>query len=222
MKMRNIIIDKLLIILLGLCLLFFVSCNDKKICDVDALVQRVYSGDNITIFENALNCKVEQNEHSLNEWEIKFPKTSYLLGTTYIKNDLKKNPITYLWFYEDEMDYKKGMIILMLSKYRIIKGKGRNKTIKDSYYLIDYKFVPGFTDKITLYAPVSYGEPVIDYGFKHYNMDENIFGIYAYEDKYPPYNKKVKPKYLVYVENDKLVVEEPKDDKYFIYRIPEL
>lgn len=218
--MRNIITSKLLFILV-LCFMSFTSCKNEKICDVNNLVQRFYSGESITIFEDALNCKVKEEKNSLDKWKIEFPKKDYLLGTRYIKKD-SKNPTTYLWFFEDVSNYTKGMIVLMLSRYRKINKNGKIKTITDSYYLIDYKFIPGFTDKITLFDSVSFGKPIVEHGFKRYNKKENIFGIYAFESEYPPYNKVIKPKYLVYVKNDKLMVEESKDDTYFIFRIPEL
>ena len=216
------IINKSLILLI-LTLVPFTYCKKEKICDVDNMVQRVYAGEDASIFENALNCRVGEDEKNMSAWEINFPKQSYLIGTTYVNYVPGKYPLTYLWFYCDKSDYSKGLIVLQLSKYRKIKGKGQNKVIKDTYFLKDYKLIPGFSNKFTTFSPVNYGEPVYTGGgHKLYETDESIYGIYAYEGKYPPYNKKVKPKYLVYVENEKLVVEEPKDDKYFIYRIPEL
>ena len=234
------IINKSLILLI-LTLVPFTSCKKEKICDVDNLVQRVYAGEDVSIFENALNCRVGEDVKNMSAWEINFPKQSYLIGTTYVNYVPGKYPLTYLWFYCDKSDYSKGLIVLQLSKYRKIKGNGSNKKIIDTYSLKDYVLVPGFSSNITHFENVSYGEPRFGQAYiKHYNkegageieyvgepsisydVDENIYGIYAYEGKYPPYNKKVKPKYLVYVENNKLVVEEPKDDKYFIYRIPEL
>ena len=219
--MQKHIINKCLLLLI-LTLVSFTSCKKEKVCDVANLIQRIYEGEDISILENALNCRVGEDEKNQQAWEITFPKKNYLRGTTYVNYVPGKYPLTYLWFYCDKSDYTKGFIVLKLSKYRKIKGIGQNKIIKDIYYLDDYKSLSGFSKNITHFDYVSYGEPQIDEGGKHYQTDENIFGIYAYEGKYPPYYKEVKPKYLVYVENDKLVVEEPKDDKYFIYRIPEL
>lgn len=219
--MRNTIITKIIILLL-LCLIFLPCCKNEKICDIETQIQHIYGGEDISILKNALDCNIKREENIPIILNSNINENVCLIGTRYIRKKATDNPITYLWFYEDESDYTKGMIILLLSRFRKIKGNGSSKKIIDTYSLKDYVLVPGFSSNITHFENVSYGEPNIEHGCTSYNTDKNIYGIYAYEGKYPPYNKKVMPKYLVYVENGKLVVEEPKDDKYFIYRIPEL
>ena len=78
MKMRKHIINKLVIILI-INLTLFTSCKKEKLCDVDNLVQRVYAGEDISIFENALNCRVGEDEKNMGAWEINFPKQSFNL-----------------------------------------------------------------------------------------------------------------------------------------------
>ncbi len=202
--MRKHTINKLVILLI-LNLVLFTSCNKEKTCDVYDLVQRVYKGENISILDNVINFKIDRFSQL---------KDGIVCGGAGVLN----NQSDCLWFFVNENDYTQGMIITLV--YSSIKGEKWEKT--QDFYLKDYKYIPGFSENRIQYGNVSYGEPQIDEGGKHYQTDENIFGIYAYEGKYPPYYKEVKPKYLVYVENDKLVVEEPKDDRYFIYRIPEL
>lgn len=220
--MRKHIISKLVILLITN-LTLFTACKKEKVFDVDDLVHRVFNGEDISFFEDALDFRVGEDEKNQQAWDITFPEKKYFFGSTSLGKHFVNHQVTYLWFYEDEADFSKGMLILMLDCHRIIKGKGQKKTIKDSYFLRDYKFIPGFSKNFTTFSSVNYGEPIYTRGgHKLYQSDENICGIYAYEGKYPPYFKEVKPKYLVYVENGKLVVEEPKDDKYFIYRIPEL
>lgn len=199
--MRNIIINNILV-LLFISIVF--SCKNSKVFDVDGIVHRVYEGEDITILDKYFDYKVE-NLSSFDDDIIR--------GTTFIRS--KEKEITYLWFYVNDSDYSDGMVILMLNMIR-------NKNHTQSYYFKDYKFIPGFSNNRIQYGKVSYGEPIVEKGYTHYAVKDNIYGIYAYEGKNPPYYKKVMPKYLVYVENGKLVVEEPKDDKYFIYRIPEL
>ncbi len=198
------IINKNLILLI-LLFVSLTSCKTEKVCDVYDLVQRIYGGENFSILNNVIDFKVD-NFSSLNN--------GIVCGGAALVN----NQDDCLWFFTNETNYSQGMIITLI--HSSIKGKKWEKT--QDFYLKDYKYIPGFSKNRIQYGNVSYGEPQIDEGGKHYQTDESIFGIYAYEGKYPPYFKEVKPKYLVYVENGKLVVEEPKDDKYFIYRIPEL
>ena len=217
------IINKLVILLI-INLTLITSCKKEKNCDVYDLVQRIYGGENFSILNNVINFKIDKFS-PLND--------GIVCGGAFLLN----NQSDCLWFFSNENNYNQGMIITLV--YTSIKGKKWDKT--QEYYLKDCIFIPGFSEKKIQYGNVSYGEPRFGQAYiKHYNkegageieyvgepsisydVDENIYGIYAYEGKYPPYNKKVKPKYLVYVENEKLVVEEPKDDKYFIYRIPEL
>lgn len=202
--MRNSIIDKSLILII-LTLVLFTSCKNEKTCDIYDLVQRIYEGENISVLDNVINFKIDRFSPL---------KDGVVCGGAGFLN----NHADCLWFFSNTNDYTHGMIITLV--YTSIKGKKWEKT--QDFYLKDYKYIPGFSKNKIQYGNVSYGEPQIDKGGKHYKTDENIFGIYAYEGKTPPYYKEVKPKYLVYVENNKLVVEEPKDDKYFIYRIPEL
>lgn len=221
--MRKHITDKLVILFI-VTLALFTSCKNEKTCDVYDLVQRIYKGESISVLDNVINFKIDKFSPL---------KDGIVCGGAGILN----NKDDCLWFFCNEKDYSQGMIITLI--YTSIKGRKWEKT--QEFYLKDYKFIPGFSENQIQYENVSYGEPTFSRSYiKHYNkdgaieieyvgdicrsynVDENIYGIYAYEGKYPPYNKKVKPKYLVYVENNKLVVEEPKDDKYFIYRIPEL
>ena len=225
--MRNTIINKFTVLLI-LSVVIFTSCKNEKVCDLYDLVQRVYAGEDVSIIDNVIDYEINTNSKLNNK---------IVCGGGDISSDINTNPFEMLWFFINEDDYEQGMIIVLVHIYTKKKGKTRTQ----NFYLKDYAFIPGFSKNRIAYQNVSYGES--EYGRSYiqhynkngsierefvgdtsirYNIDENIYGIYAYEGKYPPYNKKVKPKYLVYVENNKLVVEKPKDDKYFIYRIPEL
>ena len=110
------IINKSLILLI-LTLVPFTSCKKEKICDVDNLVQRVYAGEDVSIFENALNCRVGEDVKNMSAWEINFPKQSYLIGTTYVNYVPGKYPLTYLWFYCDKSDYSKMTFMKIKSHF---------------------------------------------------------------------------------------------------------
>lgn len=226
--MRNITTTKISLIIIFLFSVLLISCKNKKECDLYDLVQRYYSGEDISIIDSVINYSISSFSTLQN---------GIVCGGSQLKV-LEKNHLETLWFFFNEKDYTQDMLVFYIHLFRVKKTKKITETL---YIIKDYKRIPAFSEFEMNYENVSYGEPIINRRhvrnsnengffveekfldtFITYNVDEKIYGIYAYEGKYPPYNKKVKPKYLVYVENNKLVVEEPKDDKYFIYRIPEL
>ena len=226
--MRNITTTKISLIIIFLFSVLLISCKNKKECDLYDLVQRYYSGEDISIIDSVINYSISSFSTLQN---------GIVCGGSQLKV-LEKNHLETLWFFFNEKDYTQDMLVFYIHLFRVKKTKKITETL---YIIKDYKRIPAFSEFEMNYGNVSYGDPTFGRSYiKHYNkdgtieieyvgdicrsynVDENIYGIYAYEGKYPPYNKKVKPKYLVYVENNKLVVEEPKDDKYFIYRIPEL
>ena len=194
--------------------LFLISCtksSERTLCNGAEVINRFFEDEDDSIFYKYRNSKIEFNDLFKNGIRC------YSADRVKNKYSTKKNPSSYLYFYVNDADYSRGMLALLLDVYE--KGELVERNVKNEnrvMILRDFKRIPGISSARIEAKNVCYGDPIITHGSKSYKSDDNIYGIYEplFDSSY---QEEINPKYLLYVSEDELKLEESKDDKYFIF-----
>ena len=194
---KNTINKYLLISLIILVQLNLIGCKAGTV-KLPEMFQKYSVTQNQDVFEKAIGKRIK----SINDKNIgqrQFRRTvdgkSFYINAYIFRNDLSKGYFITLELIEQT---KKGETLI----------------------LQDVAVLSQTNEIFAQLEPLSYGEKNEN---GHYPIDETKFGIYEYGRRTGlPFYKKVIPREMISVENDKLKVEVPKNDDYFIYLYDEI